>query len=290
MNVLVGQLRTIPGLALPVLLLAALTAFIAMELRWTFPLPATGVQRPATTKLASRAFSYRAPGEFQRGGQPVDGPLVRVEGPGRLEVMTYQVTVAEYRQCVDAGACRAAEPKRRATGDVPVTGVSFADAVAYAEWLSGSTGEPWRLPTVAEWVFAAGDRAVDPALGLDDSPGDPASRWLAAYEREIALGSNASAAPQPRGTFGFNDIGVADIGGTVWEWTSTCGSRTTLDEGGSPLTVLPSCGVRYLEGRHRTQMSSFVRDARSGGCSIGAPPDNLGFRLVRDSGALPEPG
>jgi hypothetical protein len=40
--------------------------------------------------------------------------------------------------------------------------------------------------------------------------------------------------------------------------------------------------VRFLEGRHRTPMSTFIRDGRSGGCSVGAPPDNLGFRLVRE--------
>ena len=42
------------------------------------------------------------------------------------------------------------------------------------------------------------------------------------------------------------------------------------------------CGIRVVEGRHRTYMSDFVRDARGGGCSVGTPPSNLGFRLVRD--------
>jgi len=35
-------------------------------------------------------------------------------------------------------------------------------------------------------------------------------------------------------------------------------------------------------GRHRAPMSSFVRDPKTGGCSVGAPPANLGFRLIRD--------
>ena len=40
--------------------------------------------------------------------------------------------------------------------------------------------------------------------------------------------------------------------------------------------------MRVVEGRHRAYMTDFVRDARSGGCSAGVPPTNLGFRLVRD--------
>ena len=51
---------------------------------------------------------------------------------------------------------------------------------------------------------------------------------------------------------------------------------------GEVFSRVESCGVRYLEGRHRTAMSGFVRDARGGCCSVGAPPDNLGFRLVRE--------
>ena len=43
-----------------------------------------------------------------------------------------------------------------------------------------------------------------------------------------------------------------------------------------------NCAVRVVEGRHRAYMIFFVKDAKGGGCSVGTPPDNLGFRLVRD--------
>ena len=199
--------------------------------------------------------------------------------------MVYQVSAADYQRCVDDGACRAAAPRRKGVGDIPVTGVSFEDATDYATWLSRRTGETWRLPTVAEWVFAAGERAVDPGLG-SEATDDPIERWIALYEREAELGAGALASPEALGTFGMNALGVADIGGSVWEWTSSCESRTTLGPDGSTLTHLPSCGVRYVEGRHRAAVSFFVRDARAGGCSTGTPPDNLGFRLVRERGWL----
>jgi hypothetical protein len=57
----------------------------------------------------------------------------------------------------------------------------------------------------------------------------------------------------------------------------------TIDaKSGQPESVVENCGVHVLEGRHRAYMSNFVRDGRSGGCAVGTPPENLGFRLVLD--------
>ena len=50
---------------------------------------------------------------------------------------------------------------------------------------------------------------------------------------------------------------------------------------------IDNCGVHVLEGRHRAYMSNFVRDGKSGGCAVGTPPENLGFRLVRDDTPFP---
>jgi hypothetical protein len=46
-----------------------------------------------------------------------------------------------------------------------------------------------------------------------------------------------------------------------------------------------NCGVRVVEGQHRTYVTDFIRDALAGGCAVGTPPANLGFRLVRAGGA-----
>lgn len=275
-------------LALPGLILAALAAIIGLQTGMV-RLPSladTGARLvPATTLVAPRPYAYRAPGDFLNGTSAIDGPWVSVTDPAPLEIMTYQVSAAEYSRCVTDGACAEAEPRRRSSGDVPATGVSYVDAAAYAAWLSAKTGATWRLPSVAEWVFAAGSKATDPALQVASSS-NPADRWLAAYQREAELEDGGNSAPGIRGAFGINELGVADMAGTVWEWTTTCNSRTTLGPAGEALHHVESCGVKVLEGRHRTLMSDFVRDAKSGGCSTGTPPDNLGFRLVRDHGPL----
>ena len=55
-----------------------------------------------------------------------------------------------------------------------------------------------------------------------------------------------------------------------------------LDGADTVAKTSANCGVRIAEGAHRAYVTDFIRDARAGGCAAGTPPDNLGFRLVRD--------
>jgi len=65
----------------------------------------------------------------------------------------YEVTVSDFnRYCVLSGAC---DPRRDREGRLPVTDISIAQARAYVEWLAERTGQPFRLPTAAEWAYAA---------------------------------------------------------------------------------------------------------------------------------------
>jgi len=59
-------------------------------------------------------------------------------------------------------------------------------------------------------------------------------------------------------------------------------SRTTCNSEGETVSAKSNCGVRVVEGQHRSYVTDFIRDARGGGCMAGVPPDNLGFRLVRE--------
>lgn len=240
-----------------------------------------GVLSPIeTVTVAAGRFDYRIPGEFLKAGRPVDGPMVEKRMRRPLEIMTYQVSVAEYEACVADGACAAADAPRTAP-DLPVTGVSYRDAMNYAWWLSKKTGESWRLPSDEEWSFAAAERFGDDALGLAaDDDANPAARWLAAYRSRT--GEERDAGVMPRGHFGANSNGLYDLAGSVWEWTSTCYARNRVDAAGRIAEATESCGVRVVGGQHRSYMSNFLRDGKSGGCAAGMAPDNLGFRLVRE--------
>jgi formylglycine-generating enzyme required for sulfatase activity len=257
--------------------MAMLAGALAAPILATAFAPTAPHDQDGATRLAATAFSYRAAGDFSQAGRPVEGPLRDLRLPVDLVIMKRQVTVAEYARCVDDAACpRIAIPA--GAQDVPVVGVSWHDASAYAAWVSRKTGIAHRLPTDEEWTFAAAEKARDEAMPLVD-PTDPAQAWIARYEAESARSRPAATAAQPGGTFGTNSNGLDDLAGNVWEWTNSCFARVSLDGGGERVTNI-NCGVRIVEGAHRSYMTDFIRDPRSGGCAAGVPPANLGFRLV----------
>jgi len=233
---------------------------------------------PLTVVIAAGLQDYRPAGEYRLGTRVVDAPLEMWVAPP-IEIMTDLVSEADYAGCVAAGACLPVPTG--AAPDRPQTQMNHTDAASYARWLSDRTGVTWRLPTDAEWLRAAGERAVDDALVSADNP---VTRWIEAYEREVALRGEADPDLHPIGYFGNNDRGLADIAGNVWEWTDTCFHNGTLTPDGAAIAGQSEyCGVRAVQGKHRAFVIDFVRDARVGGCAAGVPPDYLGFRLVRDA-------
>jgi formylglycine-generating enzyme required for sulfatase activity len=255
---------------------AAALAGIASAI-WGFrpyPLPL-----PETVLLIGGAQSYRPAGEFRQGTHIVDAPKETLQTT-TVEIMKFHVSEADYARCVMGGACLATHTLART--DIAQTNVNHADATAYAAWLSDKTGVDWRLPTDAEWLRAAGERGFDDAFSPDANGADPSRRWIAAYRREVERRGEADLDLHPMGHFGINNKGVADIAGNVWEWTTTCYQNGTLTEDGNGIaTKSQYCGVRAVQGKHRGFVIDFVRDARTGGCAAGVPPDYLGFRLVK---------
>jgi formylglycine-generating enzyme required for sulfatase activity len=231
----------------------------------------------AVVELHSGSVAYRVNGDFTHARKQAAAPLVQINLPRSLAVMKHQVSSSDYQRCVDDGACRALDRGVIVAGDRPAVQVSWHDANGYAQWLSRKTGETWRLPTDEEWAIAAGSKFKDDGIAIDDN--DPSKRWIARYEREA---DRAPSDPGTRsfGTFGSNENGLQDIGGNVWEWTASCFVRRVLNDGGKVISESPNCGVRVVEGQHRAYVTDFIRDAKAGGCAVGVPPDNLGFRLV----------
>ncbi|AMY70001.1 SUMF1/EgtB/PvdO family nonheme iron enzyme [Frigidibacter mobilis] len=267
--------RVIPGLLAVLALGAAAAALLA-------PPRAPGITPPETVHIAPGPQEYRPAGEFRQGTRIVDAPLMH-EAAAALAIMKFHVSEADYARCVAAHACAPA-PESGLQG-VAQTNVNHDDAAAYAAWLSDQTGQSWRLPTDAEWLRAAGERGFNEGFAEEANGDDPSRRWIASYLREVELRGEADLRLHPIGHFGLNDRGVADISGNVWEWTDTCFQNGTLTADGQAIaTSADYCGVRAVQGKHRAFVIAFIRDARSGGCAAGVPPDYLGFRLVREGG------
>ena len=158
--------------------------------------PPTATRGPAVATLPPGWFAYRPPGDFEADGQTIDAPARATRFDAPLDVMVEPVSQADYARCAAAGACPKVKGVDPAAADLPVVGVSYLDATAYAEWLSRASGEDWRLPSDVEWAYAAGERFRKdlPATAGDDF----ARRWLAKFDAEFASGGPAEGAAAVR--------------------------------------------------------------------------------------------
>lgn len=134
-----------------------------------------------------------------------------------FEIEETEVTQADYAACVDAGECDA--PSAFDPGvepDVPVTAVSWYDAVDYCDWIDR------RLPTEAEWEAAArGGSGRTYPWGEDDPDCDYAHYDACSPSRTIDAG-------EPDGD--VTPLGVRGLGGNVSEWVYDWYSPTYYDE------------------------------------------------------------
>lgn len=182
-----------------------------------------------------------------------------------LLVATHEVTRAQWQACVRAGACENIPHGRDTKHDMPMTGVNHLDAEAFVAWIGKTSGLAYRLPSAAEWKAIAAEL---PRPSYAKRFTDPRLEWAASYGSM----QRVSSVVRSSGTFGTYRNGIADLAGNVWEWTSTC--TAGADE--------TRCPAYVAEGLHQAIVPLFVRDPASGGCAVGAPPANVGFRLVRD--------
>jgi len=142
----------------------------------------------------------------------------------------------------------------------PVVCVSWEDAAAYVDWLAQKTGEAYRLPTEAEWEYAAraGRQSVYP-WGDDKNGGCAVANMFdtagaAAYPQypwPHATCSDGFAGASPVARLQANALGLYDIMGNVWEWTQDCYALPYPDDvptDGTALEVEGPCERRTVRG------------------------------------------
>ena len=181
--------------------------------------------------------------------------------------------------------------------DEPVVCVSWLDAKAYTVWLSGKTGERYRLLSEAEWEYLARD-GTQSTWPWGENP-DLACRTGNVFDKQGATSDYAKANSSwdpvdcddgfarvaPVGSFPPNSFGLHDLGGNVWEWNEDCSVRFYPEEAVDerPWQVQgEDCDRRSVRGG-----SWFSRVSRHRPAFRGRDPEPLasrifGFRVARD--------
>ncbi len=154
-------------------------------------------------------------GDIQGAGDKDEQPVHPVEIQKPFKVGRYEVTFEEYDRFALATGRGLPNDWRWGKGRQPVVDVSWDDAVAYAKWLSKQTGKRYRLPTEAEWEYAA-------RAGTETNYwwGNDLIRDMAICDGCGSRWDNKQTAPV--GSFKPNALGLYDTAGNVWEWVEDC--------------------------------------------------------------------
>lgn len=229
--------------------------------------------KPEMVAIAGGAFSMGC-GAPDTACLDAEKPVHTVDVKG-FDLSRYEVTFDQYDAF--ATATRRAKPddKGWGRGNRPVINVNWEDANAFVTWLAKQTGEPYRLPTEAEWEYAA--RAGTSTVYLW---GNEVGFGLANC---TGCGSNFDGdRTSPVGTFAANKFGLHDMHGNVWEWVQDCwqeGYAGAPADGSARLTG--NCSSRILRGGSWLNNPSYLRIAYRNWLSSNLRDVNTGFRVAR---------
>lgn len=223
------------------------------------------------------------PGRFPMGDGENGGP-VTIDLPRAFALGRYEVTHEEWQACVDAGACRAARDSGWGGGRRPANNLLWRSALEYVRWLSATTGHVYRLPSEAEWEYAA--RAGQAEARYWDEPA-AACRFANLRDEDSAC-QDGHSTTAPVGSYEANPFGLHDMLGNVWEWVDDCWNDTLQDIPPHGLSQRNGqCGRHILRGGSAEDGTDIARVTyrgkhESASLSGGTFNPYFGLRVLRE--------
>lgn len=221
-------------------------------------------------------------GDIQGVGLDDEVPTVEVKITKRFAISKHPVTFEQYDLFTRMTDRRPANDHGWGRADRPVIHVSWLDAIEYTKWLSAQTGKQYRLPTEAEWEYAArGNSSTAYWWGNTMLPG-----MAHCYECGDKVRPDKTTVVA---SFKANAYGLYDVSGNVWEWTASKWTRTYNGEqlkqiSPEDINITPN----YLEAAQLAMRGGswnlLGKFNRSSSRYYGSPQSrslNLGFRIAR---------
>ncbi len=220
---------------------------------------------------------YVEGGSFMMGGRKVDECPVHEVTLGDFFINKYVVTQAQWK------AVMGTNPSHFEGDDLPVEDVSWDEVTLFLEKLNAVTGKYYRLPTEAEWEYAARGGVMSKGFEYSGSDNLDNVGWY--WENR---GNTTHSVGQKRP----NELGLYDMSGNVWEWCSdwyradyyvSLRDKVSVNPTGPPSSDHPSELRRVHRGGsflcHRDYCSSYRPSARMSN-SIDTGTSHTGFRCV----------
>jgi formylglycine-generating enzyme required for sulfatase activity len=208
---------------------------------------------------------------------PSEKPAHTVAIKAPFAIGKYEVTVQQWNACAEAGACVKTSPASGSNAGAPIRDVSWDDAQQYLKWLSTSSGQAYRLPTEAEWEYAA--------------RGGTSTRYW--WGEQMANGKAnckecgppwSADAPANVGSFAANGYGLHDTSGGVWEWVADCWHNSFKDApSDSRAWDQAACTVRVIRGGSWREGAAYMVASTRFKYDASVRHSQNGFRVVRSA-------
>jgi formylglycine-generating enzyme required for sulfatase activity len=210
-------------------------------------------------------------------GDRSERPAHRVTIEKPFAIGKYEVTLAQWNACVQAGACKALAEVSAAglTDKSPARDVSWNDTQHYVHWLSKLTGQNYRLPTEAEWEYAARGGTESRYWWGERMEAGKADCKGCGTDSNSEVPVNVDALPP-------NPFGIYGTNGGVWEWVQDCWHRSYAGapSDGSAWTS-PDCRENVIRGGSWRNDSSYAHSTSRFTYDTGVRFIANGFRVAR---------
>ncbi|MBT9290409.1 SUMF1/EgtB/PvdO family nonheme iron enzyme [Prosthecodimorpha staleyi] len=251
-------------------------------------------------------------GRFRMGSPPTEAGRHDDEGPQRVipihrpfAVSKFPITVRQFQSFGIIGNYQSKTNCQKVGGtwtqfvdkiSDPVTCVSWFDAKAYTEWLTRHSGQHYRLPSEAEWEYAARGVTDESAPSRRYAHGDDEKslcRYANVYDLSAKRAFKATAASiecddgypgvSPVGKFAPNAFGLYDMQGNVYQWVADCYSALTYSVPIADVSAhdFANCGNRVARGGSWGKGGVDMRVASRATTAPATAAITIGFRVVR---------